>query len=83
MKIQHIFLFIISIGLSFFSYSQSGVIKGRVFNEKNNEPLPFANVIIQGTNIGSTTDLDGRFVFSGLKPGYVKLVVSTMGYEKK
>jgi len=69
--------------LSFFAYSQSGVIKGRVFNEKNNEPLPFANVIIQGTNIGSTTDLDGRFIFSGLKPGYVKLVVSTMGFEKK
>jgi len=83
MKIKYIILFVILISLSFFSYSQSGVIKGRVFNEKNNEPLPFANVIIQGTNIGSTTDLDGRFVFSGLKPGYVKLVVSTMGYEKK
>lgn len=64
-------------------YSQSGIIKGRVFNEKNNDPLPFVNLIIDGTNIGSTTDLDGNFIFTGIKPGYVKLVVSTLGYEKK
>ena len=64
-------------------YSQSGIIKGRVFNEKNNEPLPFVNLIIDGTNIGSTTDLDGNFIFTGVKPGYVKLVSSTLGFEKK
>ncbi len=64
-------------------YSQSGIIKGRVFNEKNNEPLPFVNLIIDGTNIGSTSDLDGNFIFTGIKPGYVKLAVSTLGYEKK
>lgn len=65
------------------TYAQNGIIKGRVFNEKNNEPLPFANLIIDGTNIGSTTDLDGNFIFTGIKPGYVKLVVSTLGFEKK
>ena len=31
------------------SYSQNGSIKGRVFNEKTNEPLEFATVQIQGT----------------------------------
>lgn len=76
--------FIIMIMTLFTSvYAQNGVIKGRVFNEANNEPLPFVNILIQGTTIGSTTDFDGRFTFTGVKPGYVKLVLSTVGFERK
>ena len=29
--------------------------------EANNEPLPFANVVIKGTTIGTTTDFDGNY----------------------
>ena len=64
-------------------YAQTGTIRGRVFNEKNNEPLPFVNLVIFGTNIGSTTDLDGNFIFAGLEPGFVRLQVSTVGFERK
>lgn len=61
--------------------AQNGTIKGRVFDEKNNEPLPFTNIIIFGTNIGSTSDLDGNFIFTGITPGFVKLAASSVGYE--
>ena len=63
--------------------AQNGTIRGRVFNEKNNEPLPFTNLIIDGTNIGSTSDLDGNFLFTGLEPGFVRLRVSAVGFEDK
>lgn len=63
--------------------AQNGVIKGRVFNEKNNEPLPFVNILIEGTTIGSTSDFDGNFIFTGIQPGYVKLIVTTVGFERK
>jgi outer membrane receptor for ferrienterochelin and colicin len=63
-------------------YSQSGKIQGRVFDSKNNEPLPFTNIIISGTNIGTSSDLDGNFVFTGIVPGFVKLDASSVGYEK-
>ncbi|TVQ86084.1 MAG: TonB-dependent receptor [Bacteroidetes bacterium] len=63
--------------------AQTGSIRGRVFNEKNNEPLPFTNLIIDGTNIGSTSDLDGNFLFTGLQPGFVRLRVSAVGFEDK
>jgi outer membrane receptor for ferrienterochelin and colicin len=63
-------------------YSQSGKIQGRVFDAKNNEPLPFTNIIISGTNIGTSSDLDGNFVFTGVDPGFVKLDASSVGYEK-
>jgi len=74
---------LISILLFFTSISlvaQSGRIEGRIFDKSNNEPLPFVNIIIEGTNIGSTTDLDGRFIFTGVEPGFVNLRASFVGY---
>jgi len=62
-------------------YSQQGVIQGRVYNANNNEPLAFATIAIFGTSIGSTSDLDGNFLFTGLEPGYVELRVSSVGFE--
>ena len=61
--------------------AQKGTIKGRVFNAKTNEPLEFANIIIQGTNIGSTSDLDGNYIFTGIDPGFRQLVVSLIGFQ--
>jgi hypothetical protein len=63
--------------------SQQGSIKGRIYDESNNEPVPFANIILFGTNIGSSSDLDGNFIFTGLEPGFVQLAVSAVGYEYK
>lgn len=63
------------------SIAQQGKITGRVFDATNNEPLPFANIVIWGTNIGSTSDLDGRFIITGLQPGIVSLAASSVGYE--
>jgi hypothetical protein len=76
-------IYILIISVHTFSQPGSGVIKGKVVNPKNNEPVPFANVIIYQTQIGSVTDYDGNFKFTGVKPGYVKLEVSSVGYETK
>ena len=62
-------------------YAQQGVIQGRIYNANNNEPVAFANVAVYGTSIGSTSDLDGNFLFTGLEPGYVELRVSSVGFE--
>ena len=63
--------------------AQSGVIKGRVFNHKNNEPIPFANIVIEGKpSQGATTDIDGHFTINKVEPGYVRLVASYVGYRK-
>ena len=59
----------------------NGVIEGRVYNSKNNEPVEFATVAVYGTSIGSISDMDGKFLFTGLKPGYVQLAVSSVGFE--
>ncbi len=78
---KRIILFISFISITLFSFSQQGTIKGRVYNAKSNEPIEFANILVQGTTIGSTSDLDGKYIFTGIKPGFVRLVVSSVGFE--
>lgn len=64
------------------SFAQStGTIQGRIFNSKNNEPVPFANIVVWGTSIGSSSDFDGNFKFAGLAPGYIELRVSAVGFK--
>ena len=62
-------------------WAQQATLKGRVFDAINNEPLPFVNVIVTGTTIGTTTDIDGNFQFTGLKPGFVRVQASFIGYH--
>jgi hypothetical protein len=75
-------LLILSIVITVGLFAQTGSIKGRLFNIKNNEPLPFTNIIISGTTIGAISDFDGNFLFKGLNPGYVKLEATSVGFER-
>ena len=82
MKTYFLYIFFILISISLFSQSgENGIIEGRVFNSKNNEPVPFANIVIWGTTIGAVSDFDGNFIFTGVKPGFVELRVSSIGFE--
>jgi hypothetical protein len=67
--------------VSIFSFAQTGIIKGLVFDGVNNEPIPFANVVILGTTTGTTTDIDGKYELTGLQPGVYTIVVSYLGYQ--
>jgi outer membrane receptor for ferrienterochelin and colicin len=74
-------LILLSIIIPFFAYAQKGTIKGKIYNAKTNAPIEFATIMVQGTTIGSTSDLDGNFIFTGINPGFVRLVVSCVGFE--
>jgi outer membrane receptor for ferrienterochelin and colicin len=62
--------------------AQNGVIKGKVFNSRTNEPIPLATLQVVGTQIGAIADFEGKFIIKGVQPGFVKLNVSSIGYEK-
>ncbi|MGJ8743847.1 carboxypeptidase-like regulatory domain-containing protein [Polaribacter sp.] len=76
------FLFITFLALSQFIIAQdTGTLKGLLSDkETNNEPLPFANVIIKGTSIGTTTDFDGYYVLK-VPAGNHTIVFSFLGYK--
>jgi len=77
---QYIFITLYFL-MSVFSFGQSAEITGRITDEENNEPIPFANIIVVGTQIGSTSDFDGNFTITGIKPGYIQLQASFVGYK--
>lgn len=65
-----------------FSYAQTGSIVGKLTDkEYNNEPLAFANVLLKGTTIGTTSDFDGLYELNNLESGTYTIVVSFVGYE--
>ena len=56
-----------------------GSISGVILNEKE-EPMPGANVLIQGSSIGATTDINGEFQIQRLDVGKYDLRVDYIGY---
>jgi len=62
--------------------AQKGTIKGTVFDDATAELLPFLNVVIEGTTIGTSTDLDGAYTLN-VEPGTYVLVFSYLGYADK
>ncbi|MDP1621958.1 MAG: TonB-dependent receptor [Bacteroidales bacterium] len=72
---------LLSVSATFFG--QTGVVKGRVFNHKNNEPVPFVNIIIDGKPTqGTTSDIDGNYSITKVSPGFTRLVASSVGFKK-
>lgn len=58
------------------------IIRGNVQDAKTLEPLPFANVFLNNTTIGTVTDLQGNFTLPALKhAGTYELIVSFVGYQ--
>ena len=76
-------LVIIAVFSALTASAQTGSIKGRVLNKINNEPIPFANVIIDSTSIGVTSDLDGNYRIDNLKPGLYNVSVSFIGFRSE
>jgi hypothetical protein len=81
MKLYTYFLSFFLIVLSLAASAQNAQISGRVFDATSNEPLAFANVVVKGTTSGATTDLDGRFIITGLASGFISLQATYIGYR--
>ncbi|GFR80811.1 TonB-dependent receptor [Elysia marginata] len=47
----------------------------------NGEPLAFANVLVEGTSLGVTTDFDGNYVFEAIDEGVYTIIFSFLGYK--
>ena len=63
-----------------FIYSQSGKVTGLIMDGEYDEPMAFANVIVKGSTIGTTTDFDGKYSLD-LEPGEYTLTFSFVGYQ--
>ena len=59
---RKLFLLLMTImGVSLGATAQERTISGIVISGDDNEPIVGATVMVVGTTIGTTTDIDGRF----------------------
>jgi hypothetical protein len=64
-----------------FAFSQNITIKGKVVDAQSKEGLPSCNVFINGSTIGTNSDLDGNYQFNNLTVREFDLVFSYVGYK--
>jgi outer membrane cobalamin receptor len=72
-------LLLITLFLSLAAFGQTK-ISGRVTDNRG-EGIPMANVILQNTYDGTTTDTDGKFEFTTTETGSQVLVIKFIGYN--
>lgn len=69
-------------GTCLHSYSQATKIMGTITDANTKEPVPFANIVLQGTSIGATSGFDGYFSIETKKENIPDtLVISYIGFK--
>lgn len=76
-------LFLACLCMPFLSIAQNHVqtFRGTVFEQETLMPLTGANVVVQNTELGTSTDIDGLFIIENVPTGRQSIIVSYLGYE--
>ena len=78
---KKILFIVLLISSQILTAQSNGTLKGLLTDkEMNNESLPFVNVLIKGTNIGTTTDFDGKYEIKVPEGNHI-VVFSFLGYQ--
>ena len=75
-------LIIVLIIFSFITAGTDGTIRGKVV-EKDNNPLPGAQIYIKDLGIGTMADIDGNYILLNVEVGTYEVTASMIGYSSK
>jgi hypothetical protein len=75
-------LFVIIVLLSYSVIAQSARITGYIFNSETHEPIPYVNIRLSETAYGTSSNREGKFVFSTSKQNPI-LIFSAVGYKRQ
>jgi hypothetical protein len=78
--LKSIIIISIFFGICQFSLGQTGIIEGKVYDTEEGQSLEFANVWLDSSKIGTTTDSNGQFKIDSIPFGVYNLRVSYIGY---
>jgi len=67
--------------IPFTAAAQNGLLKGKVIDAELGEELIGATIVVEGSSIGVTSDLDGNYAISDLKPGVYTFVSQFISYQ--
>lgn len=77
---KYLVIFVLSVLLPGILFAQSGAIRGKVIDNENGEELIGATVMVEGTSLGSTTDLDGNYTIK-VDPGTYNLRITYVSFQ--
>lgn len=81
---RHTMLFLSLLLFAAASFAQQrGSIEGRVTDVQTGRPLEAANIVLQGTSLGTNSTKDGSFQLREVPVGQYQLKVSYIGYTAK
>ncbi len=81
--LKKVLLFTFSIFLgSLVMAQQSGKISGTVTDAQTGEPLPGANILVEGTTYGASADAQGHYNILQVPPGTYSVSASYIGYSE-
>jgi outer membrane receptor protein involved in Fe transport len=69
------------LGASSLIAGTTGKIAGRVLDKATNEPLVSANIVLVGTTLGASCDLEGYYTIINIPPGSYVLEIRLLGYR--
>jgi hypothetical protein len=81
--LRHVYFPFTLLLFSIASFAQTGIIKGKITNKFNNQAIEFANVLVNGTAFGATTEGDGTYEITGIPPGIYDITASFIGFNSK
>jgi outer membrane receptor protein involved in Fe transport len=61
----------------------TGKIAGRIRSTETGEAVVGASVMVEGTTLGASTDVEGYYTINNIPPGTYSIVASGVGYQKK
>ena len=81
---QVLLLLFVNLFLCFSAVGASDcMIEGQVIDEETGQPIPGVNILVEGTQLGTSTDLDGQFSLVQLPSEKKRVIVSFMGYRSE
>jgi hypothetical protein len=76
-----IVLIVVFLTNSLFAQDLTGDLYGRIYDATTKQPIPFANVVVIGTNNGAATNEDGYFKITDLPVNTYQVRASVVGYN--
>ncbi|MEZ5015282.1 MAG: TonB-dependent receptor [Chitinophagales bacterium] len=61
---------------------QNAGLSGTITDADTKEPIFGVNIILTGTNFGTSSDFDGKYAISDIPPGQYDIQFTYIGYEK-
>jgi len=79
--IRVLFLSLILLFTNFTYAGTTGKLAGNVKDKSSGEPLIGVNILIDGTMLGATTDLEGNYYILNIPPGRYTVEAQYIGYQ--